>query len=50
MNHFLKRTIGDVLSVLTGNNDEDYEPTKDEYMYFWLMLFFFILTGIALSC
>lgn len=41
----IKRTVGDFLSLVVGNNDEDYEPTKSEYWMFAIFVFIIVLTS-----
>jgi hypothetical protein len=33
----IKRAVGDILSLITSNNDEDYEPSKSEYWMFGII-------------
>ena len=29
----MKRVFGDILSLITGNNEDDYQPSKPEWLY-----------------
>jgi len=45
----MKRIIGDILSLILGNNDEKYEPSKIEYTIFGLILLLTLLLIFGLN-
>lgn len=41
--------IGDILSLIFGGGDENYEPTKDEYLFFWVTVAMMAILAFGLS-
>lgn len=39
----IKRIVGDLLSLIFGNNEEEYEPSKGEYGFFVIVILMIVV-------
>lgn len=42
----MKTIIGDLISLIVGNTDEDFKPTKNHYFMFYMMMGTVVLVAL----
>lgn len=46
--NFIKRSIGDILSLFFGWGDENYEPTKEHYQFFFAIVIMLVILTLTI--